>query len=112
MNRYLIQASYQPEGAKGLLAQGGTSRRKQIEEMITKLGGKLETFYFAFGDTDVYAIAELPDPATAAAIGLTISGSGVVHTRTTVLLTADEIDQARNKHVEYLVPGTTQRAAA
>ena len=111
MTRYLIQASYQPEGAKGLLAQGGTSRRTQIEEMITKLGGKLETFYFAFGETDVYAIAELPDAATAAAIGLTISGSGVVHTRTTVLLTAEEIDKAGSLNVEYLVPGSIRRAA-
>jgi len=111
MTRYLIQASYEPEGAKGLLAQGGTSRRTQIEEMITKLGGKLETFYFAFGDTDVYAIAELPDAATAAAIGLTISSSGVVHTRTTVLLSAEEIDQAGSKKVEYLLPGALKQAA-
>ncbi len=111
MTRYLIQGTYTTEGAKGILAQGGTSRRSQIEEMIKKLDGSLETFYWAFGDTDFYIIAELPDAATAAAIGLTVSGAGAVHTHTTVLLTAEELDQARNKKVEYTVPGTVRKAA-
>ena len=112
MTRYLIEGSYAPEGAKGLLAQGGTSRRAQIDEMVKKLGGKLETFYWAFGDTDFYVIAELPDAATAAAIGLTVSGAGAVRTKTTVLLTPEEIDKAGRTNVEYLVPGAKAKAAA
>ena len=111
MTRYLIQGSYEPEGAKGLLAQGGTTRRKQIDDMIKKLGGKLETFYWAFGETDFYVIAELPDAATAAAIGLTVSGAGAAHTSTTVLLTAEEIDKAQKTKVEYLVPGAVRKTA-
>jgi len=112
MNRYLIEGSYKPEGAKGLLTVGGTQRRAEIQDMIAKLGGKLETFYWAFGDTDFYIIAEVPDAATAAAIGLTVSGAGAVSMKTTVLLTADEIDEARSKNVEYLIPGARQKAAA
>ena len=107
MPRYLIEGSYKPEGAKGLLSQGGTSRRSQIEAMIGELNGRLETFYWAFGDTDFYIIAELPDAATAAAVGLTVSGAGAVRMKTTVLLTAEEIDQAHSKTVNYVVPGAT-----
>jgi len=105
MSTYLIQGTYTIEGAKGLLKQGGTSRRAQIEEMLKGLGGTLEAFYWAFGETDFFIIADLPDKATAAAIGLTVSGAGAVHTRTTVLLTAEDIDQARNKTIDYRVPG-------
>jgi uncharacterized protein with GYD domain len=105
MTRYLIQGTYTAEGAKGMLAVGGTKRRAQIEQMIKALGGSLESFYWAFGDTDFYVTAQIPDAATAAAIGLTVSGAGAVRTNTTVLLTAEEIDQAAGKKVDYVVPG-------
>jgi uncharacterized protein with GYD domain len=107
MTRYLIKGTYTPEGAKGILAQGGTSRWKQINTMIADLGGKLESFYWAFGDTDLYLIAEMPDAATAAAVGLTVSSAGAVHTSTTVLLTAEEMDAARTKKVGYTAPSAT-----
>jgi len=111
MTRYLIEGSYSADGAKGLLSEGGSSRRKLIEDMINKLGGKLETYYWAFGENDFYVIAELPDAATAAALGLTVSGTGAVRTKTTILLTAEEIDKAGSLNVEYLVPGSIRRAA-
>lgn len=56
MQKFLITASYNEDGVKGLLKVGGTSRKEAVEKMITEIGGKLETFYFAFGDYDVYAI--------------------------------------------------------
>jgi uncharacterized protein with GYD domain len=105
MSRYLVAGNYTAEGAKGLLKQGGTSRKAQIEEMIRGVGGTLEAFYWAFGDTDFYVIAELPDAATAAALGLTVSGAGAARTRMTVLLAPEEIDQARGKTVDYRPPG-------
>jgi uncharacterized protein with GYD domain len=107
MSKYLIEGTYTAEGAKGLLKQGGTSRRAQIEAMLKGLGGSLEAFYWAFGATDFYIIADMPDKATAAAVGLTVSGAGAVHTRTTVLLTPEEIDQARGKTVDYKLPGAS-----
>jgi uncharacterized protein with GYD domain len=105
MSMYLIEGTYTAEGAKGLLKQGGTSRRAQIESMVNGLGGSLEAFYWALGDTDFYVIADLPDNVTAAAIGLTVGASGAVRTRTTVLLTPDEIDRAKGKSIDYRVPG-------
>jgi uncharacterized protein with GYD domain len=107
MSKYLIHGSYSPEGAKGLLRQGGSSRREQITQTVKASGGALESLYWAFGDADFFAIADLPDAATAAAIGLTLSGSGAVRTSITVLLTAEDIDEAMGKTVEYRPPGST-----
>jgi uncharacterized protein with GYD domain len=105
MTKYLIKASYAPEGVKGLLKSGGTNRKQAIDKMVTDLGGELEAFYYAFGDYDVYAVCSLPDPATAAAIALSINASGLVSISTTVLLDPEEIDKAKDISVEYRSPG-------
>ena len=91
MPKYLLQASYNSDGVKGLLKDGGAKRRGAAKTLIESLGGKLEAFYFAFGDTDVIAIADFPDNASAAASSLTIAGSGALTSRLTVLLTPEEI---------------------
>ena len=77
MPRYLFIAAYASEGAKGVLSKGGTARRSAIEKSVTELGGRLETFDFAFGGDDVYTIAELPDNAAAAAMALTVNADGL-----------------------------------
>ena len=105
MAKYLIRATFAAEGARGVLKEGGTSRRATIEKMASGLGGSLESFYFAFGSDDVIVIADLPDNATAAALGLTVSGSGSVRTNTVVLLTPEEVDDATKKSVDYRPPG-------
>ena len=105
MAKYLIQGSYTVEGAKGLMKDGASSRRQVIDGMLKGLGGRLESMYFAFGDCDVFLIADLPDNATAAAVAIAVNTSGAVRTRTTVLLTAEELDQAGKKQVGYKPPG-------
>jgi uncharacterized protein with GYD domain len=105
MPKYLTVASYTAEGTKGLLKEGGTARRAVVEKMMKSLGGKLESFYFAFGDDDVFVITEGPDNVTAAAISLAVSASGAVKSKTIVLLTPEEIDQASKKTVEFRPPG-------
>jgi len=106
MPKYLIQASYSAEGVRGLLKDGGSKRRAAAEAAIKGLGGTLEAFYFAFGDTDVFALADAPDNITAAAVSLAVSASGAVHTKITALLTPEEVDQATKKSVSYRPPGT------
>ncbi len=61
MPKYLLQVNYTAEGAKGLLKDGGTKRRQAATALVEGLGGKMEALYFAFGETDVFAIADLPD---------------------------------------------------
>lgn len=105
MARYLLQANYVGEGIKGLLKDGGTRRRAAAEKAIKLLGGNLEAFYYAFGDTDAYVIAELPDNVSMAALALTVSASGAVTAKTTVLMTAQEMDEATKKTPSYRPPG-------
>lgn len=105
MPKYLLQANYIGEGIKGLLKDGGTSRRAAAQKAIESVGGTMESFYFAFGETDVYVVAEVPDQVSMAALALTISASGAVATRTTALMTAAEIDAATKKTPSYRAPG-------
>ena len=105
MPKYLIQASYTAEGVKGLLKDGGSKRRAVAEEAVKSLGGRLEAFYFAFGETDGVLIAELPDNVSAAAVSMVVNASGAIHTKTTVLLTPEEMDKAAKKTVTYRPPG-------
>jgi uncharacterized protein with GYD domain len=105
MSKYLLVASYTAEGAKGVMKDGGTKRRQAAEQAIKSAGGKLEAFYFAFGDNDAYVIVDAPDNASVAAMSLTISASGAVNTKTVVLLTPEEIDQASRKGTTYTAPG-------
>jgi uncharacterized protein with GYD domain len=105
MPKYLVQATYTAEGAKGLVKDGGSKRRAAAKTLIESVGGKLECFYFAFGKTDVYAVADFPDNVSAAAASMTISASGAVVSRLAVLLTAEEVDQAVKKGPTYSPPG-------
>ncbi len=105
MPKYLLQASYTAEGAKGILKDGGSKRREVVEELLKSVGGKVEAFYFSFGESDAVAIVDGPDNVTAAAHSLAVNASGAVTLKTTVLLTPEEIDQATRKTVSYRPPG-------
>jgi uncharacterized protein with GYD domain len=105
MPTYLWRASYTADGTKGLLKEGGTKRRAAVQQMIEKAGGKLHAFYFAFGEADVYGIAEFPDHATAAGASLAVNATGAVRLHTTLLLSPEEIDAGTRKSVSYRAPG-------
>jgi uncharacterized protein with GYD domain len=105
MAKYLITAAYTSEGAKGLLRDSGTKRRQAAEQAIKSAGGKMEAFYFAFGDNDAYVIVDAPDHASMAAASVAINASGAVSAKTVVLLTPEEIDSAIKKTVSYRAPG-------
>jgi S-(hydroxymethyl)glutathione dehydrogenase/alcohol dehydrogenase len=107
MPRYMAIARYTPDGLQGLVkGGGGTARRAAAVKAVEALGGKLESFDFAFGEDDVYVIADLPDNVTMAAVGLAVGASGAIATRTIVLLTPEEIDAAVEKHAAFSPPGS------
>lgn len=105
MAKYLVHGSYTTEGLKGLLKEGGTSRRATIEGLINSMGGKMESFYYAYGDEDVYVIADVPDEETMTAVALVVNASGAVNVKTTVLITPEAVDAAVKKTVDYRPPG-------
>ena len=105
MPKYLLEVSYTLDGVRGLVAKGGSARKKAAAAAAKSVGGSLESLYFAFGGTDAYAVADMPDNASAAALALAVSGSGGATVRTVVLLSPDEVDEAANKTVKYTPPG-------
>jgi uncharacterized protein with GYD domain len=105
MPKYLFQANYVGEGVKGLLKEGGAGRRAAVETLAKSVGGTVEAFYFAFGETDAYVLVDLPDNASAAAVALTVGASGLAKVKTTVLMTVDELDAATKKTPAYRAPG-------
>jgi uncharacterized protein with GYD domain len=105
MAKYLVEARYTAEGAKGLAREGGTGRRAAAAKAVEGLGGKIEAFYYAFGDVDAYVIFDVPDNVSAAASALAVGQSGGINTKTVVLITPEEMDQAGKKAVDFRPPG-------
>lgn len=105
MAKYLYMASYTADGVKGLLKDGGSKRRAAIEQLAAGLGGRLEAFYYAFGEHDAYVIVDLPDHVASAAASLAVAASGAARVKTVVLMTPEEVDQAARKTVGYRPPG-------
>jgi uncharacterized protein with GYD domain len=105
MPKYMFEAHYSVEGAKGVMKEGGSGRRAAIAKMAEGVGGKLESFYFAFGGVDAFVVVDLPDNTTAAAVALSVSQGGGASVKTVVLLTPEEMDAAAKKSVAYRAPG-------
>lgn len=101
----MLRAGYSREGLAGLIREGGTGRRAALTETIEGAGGTLESFYYAFGECDLYMIADLPDDASAAAVSLAISAVGAIDVSITVLVTPETLDAAVAKNVSYRPPG-------
>ena len=106
MPKFLVEASYTKEGVAGVLAKGGSSRRDAVAQMVSDLGGQLESFHFGFGEQDAYVIVDVPDNEAAAAVAMTVGAAGGAETRTIVLLTPEQVDEAARRSVNYRAPGS------
>ncbi|WP_241973098.1 GYD domain-containing protein [Cryobacterium sp. TMT2-14] len=58
------------EGIRGFMREGGTGRREALVAALKSVGGSVgrsvESFYYAFGETDVLGVIEVPEPFDAA----------------------------------------------
>jgi uncharacterized protein with GYD domain len=105
MPKFLVEATYTAEGHKGLAKDKPSGRRAAIAEAVKKLGGNLDAIYFSLGENDVVLIADMPSHVSVAALGFAACGSGMARTKTTVLLTVEEADEALSSNVAYRAPG-------
>ena len=104
MAKFMFEASYTVEGVKGLIKEGGSSRKAEVEKLIQSVGGTLEALYFTFGDSDIMGIIDLPDNASGVALSLIVNSSGAVSVKTTPLITVEEVDTAVKLHPSYQAP--------
>ena len=105
MGKYMFQARYTTEGAKGVIAAGGTARRAAVEKAVASVGGKLESFYFAFGGVDAFVVADLPDDVAAAALAMAVGAAGMSSATTVKLISPEDMDKAAKIAVAYRPPG-------
>ena len=107
MPRYMVQGSYGTESISSMV-KNPSDRAAALRGMVKGWGGKLESFYFSFGDYDVVVIAEVPDNVTMAAVAMAVGASGALKSfKTTILLTAEEAVDAMRKasSLNYRAPG-------
>jgi uncharacterized protein with GYD domain len=104
MPKYLVQASYTPEGAKGLLAEGGSGRKEAVQQVVGSCDGTLESMYFAYGDDDLYIVVDFPDHLSMAAVAMAVRASGAVRSKAIPLLTVEEVDEAAKRTVDFRPP--------
>jgi uncharacterized protein with GYD domain len=105
VSKYLFYGSYTQEGFKGIVEEGGSKRIEAAKKSLGSVGGSLEAFYFSFGENDFYIIVDLPDNVTTTAVTLAGNVSGTFSIKGVPLLTADELDQAVKKSVDFRPPG-------
>ncbi|MDP4176339.1 MAG: GYD domain-containing protein [Bacteroidota bacterium] len=105
MPKYLFKAQLNPDAMQGLQKEGGTARKNYIEKLIQEAGGTVESFYYAFGETDTFVITEMPDTVAAASLSLAINSSGTVKVTVVPLITPAEADEAIKKRIKYRAPG-------
>ena len=105
MPKYLMEVSYTAEGAKGLLKDGGSKRLAAAKALVASVGGTLDAMYYAFGTADAIVIVDAPDAASVAAASIALGASGAVTSKTTALLSVEDIDAAVKKSASYTAPG-------
>ena len=77
MAKYLIKAKYNADGVKGVMKDGGSGRVAAVTKLTKSLGGKVEAFYFAYGECDAYLIVDVKDEATVLSLSLAVNASNV-----------------------------------
>jgi uncharacterized protein with GYD domain len=105
MPKYLIKATYMGEGIRGLMKEGGSGRRAAVQKLVEGVGGRVEAFYFAYGEADAYVITDVPDANAAMALSLAVNATGTVRISTVPLITPEEMDAACKTSVSYRAPG-------
>ena len=105
MAKFLVRANYSAGGIKGLMKEGGSGRKAAVHKAVEALGGKVEAFYFAYGDNDTFVICDFPDAASGLAMVMAVNASGAATCTTVPLITPEEVDAASKKTVSYRAPG-------
>lgn len=109
MSLYLMRFSYTAE-AWARLIKKPEDRREVAREVIEKLGGKLQGFWYGFGKQDGVLLIEAPNNVSAAAFSVGISAAGSLSSaETTVLLTVEETIEMLKKAqtITYRPPGAS-----
>ncbi len=108
MPYYMLQGAYSSEAWAAQVANP-QNRVEVVRPIFEKLGGRIESAYFAFGEYDVVLIVEFPDNVSAAAISVALNAGGAFKSaKTTPLMTIEEGTEVMRKAggTGYRPPGS------
>ena len=107
MPHYMLQASYSAQGISGLISSA-EDRSATTTSLVEGLGGKIESFYQAFGEFDAIVILEMPDNVSMVALSMAVGASGAANIKTTALIPMSEGVEAARKAagISYRPPGS------
>ena len=107
MAHYLLQVAYTPQ-AWAAMIKNPQDRAQALKPVLDKMGGKIESAYFAFGDYDLVAILQMPGNADSAAFSMAAAAGGAVRSiKTTPLITtAEGLDAMRKAAASGYTPPT------
>ena len=113
MPLFMHQVAYSADGWNAIISEP-QDRIEAVRSAIEKLGGKLVSGWFSFGQYDIVAITEMPDHVGAAAISIAFAGGGACKSvQTTPLLTQEEAMRAMKQAGECgYRPATALKRAA
>ena len=109
MAKYAVLGGYSAEAWSKMIDNPG-DRTAAITKVVQGLGGKLESFYWSFGDDDFLGIFEAPDDIAAAAFSVAVGSSGTLRNlRTIKLISLDDgrkmLEKAKAAKAAYVPPG-------
>ena len=105
MPKFMAKAHYNADGARALMKEGGSSRVAAVTKAAKAIGGKVESFYFAYGGDDAFVIVDVPNEAAGLALSLAVNASGSVTLEMVPLITPKQMDDAAKVTVNYRAPG-------
>jgi uncharacterized protein with GYD domain len=103
-HRYLVRAELTPEGIKNLQKQPPTALKAGVAKFVESVGGKLEFWFFDYGESTAYSVIDYPDEVAAATAQLSTNAAGFARVRIRPLLSAEEMDKAVAKMPPVRVP--------
>lgn len=94
MPQFLVQVAYNTPGWQALVNQP-QDRFEAVRPAIEKLGGRIVSGYFSFGDYDALVIVDMPNAVSAAALSIAFAAGGSIRASKTIpLLTREEAIEA------------------
>src|SRR2546421_7004766 len=114
MAKFAVIGGYTAEAWSKMIDNPG-DRVAAVQKVAQAAGGKLEQFFWSFGDDDYLAIVDAPDDVTAGALSVAVGSSGSLRNlRTIKLITQEEgrkvLEKAKAAKAAYVPPGAREAA--
>jgi uncharacterized protein with GYD domain len=110
MPKYAIFFTFTGETLARFIEQP-SDRAAAVQALVEPLGGKVEGYYFMFGQDDGMVLVDMPDSQSAAAASLAVGSTGAfARLHTHELIPADQINavlaKAKAARQTYRPPGS------